>query len=468
MSHHIGWHFPPTGGGSYDGWNDGGIAHFAGKPLANLAREILQNSLDAAVRIGQPVHVEFDLRSLDREDGDHWTQLAGAIDACRTEELADAKAQLALETAATLLEQPEIPCLRVADWHTTGLRDEHFHALVKAKGISNKDHSTAGGSQGQGKSAAFVWSALRTVLYWTRFRQDNQSVELFQGKAVLMSHQHNGRQTQGTGFLGAINQCREISGSDIPDAIRRVEGRSARGDGTSLWIAGFREYNGWQHDIAASVIANFFTALHDGQLEVTIEPDDDMQKYGLLEISTDTLEHWYDYLLNDAKLSDGEDNQLLESHTYWRILSQDQPIEHEDPVLGECQLWIRVADELPSKVAFVRGTGMLITNEQQRLKRFRGLRPFVAVCRFTSQQGNKLLRGMEPPTHDQFEPDWLPETGREDGRAALKRITDWIRAQIKERAAPPPVEVSEEIDELKHLLPIDNPGSFAPPGMAIS
>ncbi len=43
----IGWRFPPTNGGAGDGFNDSGIAHFKGSPISSLARETIQNSLDA-------------------------------------------------------------------------------------------------------------------------------------------------------------------------------------------------------------------------------------------------------------------------------------------------------------------------------------------------------------------------------------------------------------------------------------
>ena len=46
----IGWHFPPTSGGREDGFNDPGAAHFSGAPLSSLARETIQNSLDAPDR----------------------------------------------------------------------------------------------------------------------------------------------------------------------------------------------------------------------------------------------------------------------------------------------------------------------------------------------------------------------------------------------------------------------------------
>ena len=78
----IGWKFPPTNGGRVDGFNDPGIAHFSGSPLSSLARETIQNSLDARGTLGTPVHVSFELIDLPPEDLGR-DELADAIDACK-------------------------------------------------------------------------------------------------------------------------------------------------------------------------------------------------------------------------------------------------------------------------------------------------------------------------------------------------------------------------------------------------
>ena len=147
-----------------------------------------------------------------------------------------------------------------------------------------KNRQDAGGSHGIGKYAPFSVSPLRTVFYWTRFEQDGESVERFQGKAVLMSHQATdgaGEKTQGTGFYGRIERCQALRNLEVPKRIRRVERRLERGNGTSLWIAGFQT-GGWQKQIARSVVANFFHAIEHNSLSVTLEPDAELQRRGLV------------------------------------------------------------------------------------------------------------------------------------------------------------------------------------------
>ena len=75
---------------------------------------------------------------------------------------------------------------------------------------------------------------------------------------------------------------------------------------------------------------------------------------------------------------------------------------------------------------------MLITAKQDKLLRFPGLQDFAAVLRFESEQGNELLRDMENPAHDQFEPERLDEGRRRRGRRALNRVVSWVRRELRD------------------------------------
>lgn len=53
------WKFPSRGFAETEGFSNAGLAEFKGNPLQALAREVCQNSLDAADGSGKPVRVEF-------------------------------------------------------------------------------------------------------------------------------------------------------------------------------------------------------------------------------------------------------------------------------------------------------------------------------------------------------------------------------------------------------------------------
>lgn len=151
----IGWKFPPTNGGLADGFNDTGMAHFSGNPLASLAREIIQNSLDARdpTTGGVPVHVSFEIQEIERRDALGREDLARAIEAC-LEEVSetgdDKKAHSMFTEARRLLRRQKLPYLRISDRITTGLHGKHWRALVKMQGASVKERTDAGGSHGIG------------------------------------------------------------------------------------------------------------------------------------------------------------------------------------------------------------------------------------------------------------------------------------------------------------------------------
>ena len=451
----IGWHFPPTNGGRADGFNDPGMAHFTGTPYMSLARETIQNSLDARDSYNEPVHVSFEVINLSPNEIGH-AELSAAIEACRGEVDPGDPAQKELSRAQEVLAKETIPFLRVSDRNTTGLRGKHWRTLVKMQGASFKaDLEGAGGSFGIGKYAPFAVSALRTVFYWTCYQEGNKQLERFQGKCVLMSHEYEGREVQGTGFYGLRFGCEAMTNS-IPNFFRVTERRSRPVLGTSLAIAGFMEAQDWRKRVATSVIENFFYAIDRGQLQVLIEPGENHSD--IFEIDHTTLGDCFSALLDES--ADTEDEQaeggnlLSQAHAFWKISGGDAPaIEKQDPDFGHCRLWIHVQEGLPSKVGFVRQTGMLITTQQRNLMRFPGFRDFAALCVFEDPAGNELLRRMENPKHDQFEPDRLPEEDVQRGRRALRRITDWIRSEVRKQAGPPEGGKSTVLSELATYLP---------------
>ena len=463
MSEPIGWNFPPTNGGEADGFNDLGMSHFRGSPLSSLARETLQNSLDAFRSDGEPVHVSFELVDLDPGEV-CGNELLSAVKACGEAPLADDAARQSLDVARGLLESGSVPCLRISDRNTTGLLPDQWRALVKAKGVSVKPGvEGAGGQHGAGKFAPFAVSDLRTVFYWTCYDGEavgiEGEVECFQGKSVLMSHDGPLGETQGTGFFGVNQACRELRGASIPNSFRLVDSDlQSLVKGTSLSIAGFRAQDDWRIGIASSVIENFFYAIDRKKLVVMVEPDTFLVERGLIQIDSASLAGWFDYLeehLDESEYQGEEDiGALKEAKAFCGVADESaDAVERTDPDLGTCRLWIKVQDGLPNKVGFVRRTGMLVTTQQRGLLRFPGYRDFAALCVFDDPAGNELLRRMENARHDQFEFERLPDAERVKGRRALRRMTDWVRAEVRKHAGPPPGGRSTVLKELATFLP---------------
>ncbi len=461
MTDQIGWFFPLTGGGEEDGYNDSGMAHFRGARIGSLARETIQNSLDAHDQGAKAVHMSFEVLSLGRahEDSFGRAELRQAIESCRVRATADEDhgAVGGLTRALGLLDADRIACLRISDQNTTGLTAPHWKALVKVKGLSFKrPGSDPLGSHGIGKYAPFAVSTLRTVFYWTAFPENGRVVEKLQGKSVLMTHEGPDGPTQGTGFYGYRDGCRELEPDRIPRCFRVLDRVGNPKSGTSLSILGFNADPGWQRELAGRVLVSFFFAVGHGKLETTIEPDEELQKRGLLTIDRDTIGAWFEYLIDAARSgeADQELEDLTEARVFWQLPGEhDREFEKQDTDLGHCRLYLRVREGLPSKIALVRRSGMLVTTDQRGLKQFRGLDDFAALCIFEDPKGNELRRDMENPQHNQFEPERLPDEKKELGRKALKRAIDWIRGSIREHAKPAETAATSALREVAELLP---------------
>ena len=447
----IGWYFPSSGGGTRHGFNDAGIETFAGAPYDGLAREIIQNSLDAAVtgESKSMVTVEFDHVKIAREDFPGADALLEVMKKCLRESKTNIKAEAFFKNSIKELQKPEISCLKISDSGTTGLRGDYrkdsgqWLAITKGSGISEKLDPTAGGSYGIGKNAPFVVSSLRTVFYSTFYREAGDLVYRMQGKSILMSHSaDDGGYTQGTGFYGKTSGCMPIE-SDIPKFLCPTE------QGCVVLIPGFVAEKQWQHKIVATVVSNFFCAIDQKKLVVIIQDE----KETIALIDKDTLEECFQKVV-DLKITP---EKVENSQHYYHAMKEESPRDAELPQLGHCKMWVRVGEGLPKRVALLRKTGMLITDDQSGIKQWRGRMDFVGVFMCDSDKGNSLLRDMENPEHNAFQPDRAISDQRKNAKKALDELVRWVRESVDALAKPEETE-STQLDELSEFFPdLDTP-----------
>ena len=439
----IRWKFPLNNDGSDDGFNDSGIAHFSGAKFFSLVREIIQNSLDA--RKEYPVRVEFDVEEIGSKKFPKSDQLREIFRKCRTDSKnrKDKKAEKFFAGGLEVLKGRKIRMLKASDFNTTGLHErgekDLFYILTKGRGISDKA-AGAGGSYGIGKSAPYVFSDLRTVFYSTMYKKNGRAIHKAQGRSILMSHDSEDGRTQGTGFYGEEEGCRPIT-DDIPDFLVRKE------QGTTVCVAGFPDIREWQNYIRAAVVSSFFAAIDSGKLCVSIG-----QK---LTIDAESLRSEFEALLDIYDKDDKDDNfddvklgfQLYDALK--RGTERDIQLRHG---LGHCKLRVLTGDgeDLPQQVGLIRGTGMLITADYKRLQKFPGIGEFIAVFTCDNEKGNDLLRRMENPQHNAFEPERLGDDASK-GDNALIHLADTIRKRIKEIVASTESD-SVKIDEMKEFF----------------
>lgn len=422
------WVFAKNDGGRDSGFNDAGIETFRGNFDRYLARELLQNSLDARLDPNRPVHVRFEVIELLKDAVPDFATLEATFASCREYWRHDPKALAFFARAEELSQRTRITALRVRDFNTTGVpggdaeRAKNWYSLVRCAGSSSKGGGE-GGSFGIGKNAPFAASRFRTVLYSTC---NGNSEHAFQGVATLVSHQlPDGSTAQPTGFLGGDHGESIRTKDEIPEMFRRDE------RGLDVVALGYNAEPSWEDDLVYSVLENFWPAVDLGDLEVTV---------GDKAINRETL---------PGLLEAFSGHQDFTAHLYYRAFKQPTtPFHHELPNLKKVSLYLYAGDaDLSKRVAMVRKTGMVVFP-----KLFRSVLPFCGVFVCRNDEGNKLLREMEPPRHDTWDPDH-PEKGA--NKKVESEYIGFIRECIRQLV---PADDSKEIavPGLNRFLPDDD------------
>lgn len=446
------WRFPKLDDGQEQGINDSGVATFKGSELYdNLAREICQNSLDAKAPDQTTVIVEFNSLSLAKKDHSALVGLDEVIKNCEEfwKKKTEPKFESFIREAKNKLAQDNIEFLVISDYNTKGLSGARagitersvWRALTHSNGVTQKAQGS-GGSYGIGKNAPFACSSFRTIFYNTYAKDDG--VRAFQGVARLVTHFEAGEATQGVGFFQNVTTKKPIYGDDtclLRDCFARKE------YGTDVIIAGFKKTQTWAEDIEKAILSNFFVAIVDKKLVVKIDGREinDQNIAGRLKYYTEAERR--------ENIKEKKITPIME--LYNAVTSPDEvrstkiiPEDENDDV----KLYIKKDDEYSKIVAEMRSIGMVIrTRHNSQFTRY------AAVMVVQPGKLNDLLKEIEPPQHNKWDPDIIEDDPDKNQyakkiRAALVR---WTNDTIIECCR---CEVPDEIDldGVSAYLPFDD------------
>lgn len=429
----LGWSFPPNADGEDDDLNNPGIESFKNTPLTSLAREICQNSLDARhPQAMAPVEVHFAIVDLLATQFPDVADFRDILARCKAVKPDSTKFQHFFTKAEEVVNQEAIPCLLISDFHTTGLtgadgaKGTDWYKLTRTVGSSDKSGGL--GSFGIGKFAPYANSDLRTVFYCTL---NSEGQHAFQGVSRLVSHTSaENTETRGTGYFGVKEKNRPIlNRSQIPPFMVRKD------IGTNILIAGFKRSDQWEREIIRAVIDSFFYAVWDGKLVV---------RAGGTTVNSGSLLSIADEFNNDPA------RPSLTSAYLEALTSSDarEFIEKDFEGHGQISLKIIPGKSYPKRVAMVRGSGMKIFDKGHFLTPLR----FAGVFNAVGPKVDAFLKSLEPPQHDSFEPERADVPA--EAKARLKRLYDWIRAQVRS-VAEADVEEEIEIEGVSKYLPDD-------------
>jgi hypothetical protein len=426
------WSFFKNNGGQESGFHDAGVETFKGNLERYLAREIIQNSLDARDDPKKPVLVKFELLQIPAFELPDLKSLAATFKRCADYWPRDTKATDFFERAEKLACAKKVTTLRAGDYNTKGVtgsdtdRDDGWYSLIRCSGASPK-WAGEGGSFGIGKNAPFAASRMRVVLYSTLTKRRTYS---FQGVARLVSHNlpKGGGIAQHIGYLGEGVGSSVRKRKDIPPRFVRSK------PGTDLMILGYEGQGSWEKDLIFSVLENFWPAIHFGDLEVIVAGTR-INKKSLAD-------------LLDRYSTEGE----FTAHLYYRAFTaaegEGKRFSASLPTLKKVEVRLLAGEQrLPKEVAMVRKTGMIIFH-----RRFHSLVPYCGVFMCRNDTGNALLRDMEPPRHDDWDADH-PEKGSH--RKTESEFTSYIRDCVRQ-LAPADNEKVLAIPDLSQYLPDDD------------
>ena len=444
-------YFPDSGGGPIIGPSDAGAEHFAGNLMAHLARECAQNAIDARKGEG-PIKLSFKLEQMEASgipDFKGGLNDAWAASADRHGDGGKAYPHV-FSPAKAMLAGGRVPVLVISDSKTKGLvgiadrnndTGSSWANLVKSTGVANSSKG-AGGAFGIGKMAPFACSALRTVFYQT-CSKDGWG---FQGVVRLMTHRdkNTDRTLQAFGMIGFKGhdkrenceislpvQQREL----VPQAFREL--RQSGSFGTDIFVVGFVGGDDWKLHVKAALITNFFPAINDEYAEFDVDGELINKASILRELSA---------LRKEALDASLEDLVKELEHTYWYIKAREASVGAPDSWtltkdlkhFGKVQIGIvqgtkddiKVHGQLPARCFMCRSNRMKIFSKQYQLPF-----PYAAFMICDDEQGNELLRRLEPPTHTAWEKD-RDKSLRHAVYNELTRIYVWIREEVAKLAPP--------------------------------
>ena len=431
----IDWHFAYNNGGEEEGPNDSLTNYFTEKGMNSLAREIIQNAIDARSSDDAPVKVKFSLEHINVND-------IPGVDTIRDVYVRsrqyygyiDKWDKFCAEAIKEISSNKTIRILRIGDYNTRGLEGKDndnkgsFYKLTRAVGV-NSSTGVGGGSFGIGKGAPFLASKIKTILYSTLNRNKEY---IFTGSSRLTSFRdEKGDSHRGTGYLGCVTEKGAESIRDaslIPDVFKRKE------IGTDIIILGYENFSSsddegdWSETLARSVINNFWFAVYEKDLEVEFTSDSSQ----VLKIDADTLNEQIEKFHSTCP----DDEKNFDAY-YFHDAVKNHDNETTDFYLdriGHCKIYLKFKEGYPKRIQLMRRSKMLIENKSSKTnEEYAGL----FIC--DDVEGNGILRQLEQPAHDK----WIKNKDVKGSTVILNEIRDTIRSLIL--ATRPRIE-SEIVD----------------------
>lgn len=432
------WRFPGNNYTQDQGIDTPDMETFAQDPIASLARETCQNSIDARIT-GETAKIQFKTFDIMKENIPGIERIEKEIDSCMEYRQNNKKIYETLKSMKEQLDTGIIHCIRVSDFNTIGLAgvsktdDSPFFLLTKGTGISDKSGSK-GGSKGIGKFASFVASAFNTVFYSTLNLQGEKG---YIGICKLCSTRmdNTDEKTIGIGYFGSNDK-----NMPILENFSLEDGYVRQTSGTDIYILGFRKSNTWKKDLITKILDSFMSAIYYGDLEVDVDE---------LTINKNTLSSIID---NDDLIIRKNYNNIKSQY----LLLDDKDVfrdELEIDDYGKVDIYLKPfskdkADLATNECVMIRYPYMKIKS----LPRISNV-PCSAMCIIGDNNLNTILRDIENPQHTNWEINRIDDEDiKSEVRHIIKVLTDKIVDYVYEKLSSSDVKETD-VEGASEYLP---------------
>lgn len=443
---------------SASGFTPAGISAFSDLRPSAIIRELIQNSLDAAlIEANEPCAIiRFRKFSCDVSDIPGIESYRKAFQqAINTQTLSGkrempSQARLVVERIGVALNKQKQTVLSVTD-NGIGLNEQRMSALL-SDGVSAKSENAAG-TYGNGHSVAIPASDFRYILYGGVIKK---GVTLAAGHAVLASHRlpedEHGRSAHGLYIESFDSPAEDIPYTFVRDlavppliATEIDHIQCMYGHGTAVIIPAFNHFEDedalW-NIVSRAAACNFFQAIHQDQLVVEVEDHSDiedeqssMTDTNTRVLNTKTLPMVLRQYIDEKRI--GRRGAFLsgrKANEAYKTL-----VEGESSTVATSQGDVLVSVLLRNSgrpsVGLCRN-GMWITDDLPRFQNyFNDRQPFHAIVFLDPDQRNdfyRLIQEAETPLHNDLALKPMSVARRKALGDALVQIRNWIRDTVPE------------------------------------
>lgn len=429
MSDEFVWNFPMCHHGQTRDFNGLGTDDFKAYPCEYMAREVIQNSLDAAAGNGLPVRVEFELFDLPAAElrgvQSLFAKLLEWNESLRRNSNSDQKEKKFVEDAIKCLNADTIPCLRISDHNTTGMPGvdceySPFNAFVKGSGKSQKSENS-GGSKGRGKDAIFVNSRLNCIFVSSYSKsvssdgvekEEKGTIGIAKFCSFKVDAAENADSTAGTGYCVENNDsAKEMNSAKHELYSPQSDYYREEGDyGTDIFVIGFIPFLDWEKSVLGEALSSFMPAFVHKRLSIYVSSNK-----LTAEINRDNL---YSSINNPDYYTSKKNYSRTKS--YFEAFADKEPTYQYDELGYEMDLYLSQTTSNPTNDAMVYRcpTEMRILSYNNAFCSVN----YTGVLLLKGSELTKRLRSVEDVKHSK----WLKNQAR-DTEYTIEEINDVIK-----------------------------------------